>query len=158
MTESLKPKITWYVRKAVTDKDQTPEIYKENNDFYAGSYTQEEDLAIEFHIWNNRFGKTAVNDLNNFGITVQFDYEEDSALLQYMQFQLNGAYWLATDGIGNIAKVQMQNDIVISGAANTGEESAADNYIPLKLVLTVPKSKKIKLNDLKTMTLSISQL
>lgn len=158
MADTLDPIITWYVRKAeVADEDNT-EIFKENNDYYAGSYTQEDDMGIEFHIWNNRFGKTAVNDLTNFGIVVQFDHEEDSALLQYMQFLLNGSYWLVPEINGNLAKVQMPVDTVISGAANTGEAGTSSNYITVKLVLSVPSDKKLKLNDLKTMTLSISQL
>lgn len=147
-----KPLITWFVRRDPEDG------YEETNDFYAGSYNQEDNLEIEFMIWNNRYGTERVSDLRDFGITVSFDHEEDSGLLKYCQFMLNGGYWLSPNVVGNEAKVQFPADTVLSGAINNGESGSTENYITLKMVLSVPAGKKLKMNDIKGMTFNISNL
>jgi len=147
-----KPSITWFVRRDPEDS------YEETSDFYAGSYNQEDSLEIEFMIWNNRYGTERVSDLKDFGVTVSFDHEEDSTLLKYCQFLLNGGYYLIPEVNGNEATVQFPKDIVLSGAINNGELGSSDNYLTLKMILTVPASKKLKMNDIKGMTFNVTNL
>lgn len=144
------PSITWFVR-----QDDDTE-YQEDREYYAGTYNQDEDLVLNFMIWNNRYGSEACEDLKNFGITLSFDHEEDSVFLKYCQFLLNGNLWIVPQVVGNQATIQMPENIVLSGAINNGEATSADNYMTLRMIMTVPKSKNIKMNDLKGMTLYIT--
>ena len=148
----LEPQITWFVRKDSKDD------YQEDDNFYAGSYNQDEDLTIDFMIWNNRYGKEVCQDLKDFGITVSFDYEEDSSLLQYCQFLLNGTLWLVPVLEGNQATIQIPKEITLSGAMNDGKMTNSDNYLILKMILTVPQNKKLKMNDIKGMTFNLTDL
>ncbi len=147
-----KPSITWFVRREQEDN------YNETSDFYAGSYNQEDNLEVEFMIWNNRYGTERVADLKDFGITVSFDHEEDGSLLKYCQFVLNGGYWLTPQVTGNEATIQFPKDTILSGAINNGELGSSENYLTLKMILSVPAGKKIKMNDIKGMTFSVTNL
>ncbi len=147
-----KPSITWFVRSNPEDS------YEESSDFYAGSYNQEDNLEIEFMIWNNRYGTERAADLKDFGVTVSFDHEEDCSLLKYCQFMLNGGQWLNPEIAGNEATVQFPKDTVLSGAVNNGELGSSENYLTLKMVLSVPSGKKLKMNDIKGMTFNITNL
>lgn len=149
----LEPSITWFVRQ---DSD---EEYQEDMDYYAGTYDQDEDFVLNFMIWNNRYGSEEREDLRNFGITVSFDHEEDSVFLKYCQFLVNGNLWIVPQVVGNQATIQIPESVYLSGAINNGEiSSSSDNFMTLRMVMTVPKSKNLKMNDLKGMTLYITSL
>lgn len=145
------PKITWFVRR--TDSDS----FSKESEFYAGTYNKKENLDLVIQIWNNRYGTTAVKDLEDFGITVSFDDEEDSVLLKYMRFTYDMSI-LTPQIVGNQAVVKLPENVVLSGALNDGSEESTDNYISLNMAIILPQSAKVKLNDLKSMTLSVAKV
>lgn len=148
----LEPQIAWFVRR---DSDDS---YEENSEYFAGSYNQEDDLTVEFMIWNNRYGSSDCEDLRNFGVTMSFDYEEDSVLFKYCQFLLNGTLWIVPQINGNEATIAIPENIILSGTSNDGSLSNSDHYLTLRLVLTVPADKNIKMNDRKGLTLNLTNL
>lgn len=145
------PKISWLVRR--DDEDG----FVKSPEFYAGTYNQRKELRLFLQIWNNRFGQETVRDLEDFGIRISFDKEEDSVLLRYMSIYLGTTTFtpLVTD---NSAVVKLPDSIVLAGTANDGADTNTDNYVILQLVIDVPENVSLKLNDLKTMTLSIAKL
>lgn len=144
-------KISWLVRR--DDEDG----FMKSPEFYAGTYNQKKELRLFLQIWNNRFGAKAVHDLEDFGIRIAFDKEEDSVLLKYMSVYL-GTMTFTPLVSGNSAVVKFPESTVISGAANDGADANTDNYVILQLVIDVPENVDLKLNDLKTMTLGIAKL
>ena len=145
------PKITWLVRTA------DDESFRKSPEFYAGAYDQEEDLELYIQIWNNRYGKETVKNLSDFGISVTFDKEEDSVFLKYMSFFLGiKEYDLVVNG--NTGVIQLPDTVELSGAVNDGSDENTDNYVILRLVISVPENIRLKMNDLKSMTLGITKL
>ena len=145
------PKITWLVRRADV------EDFRKSPDYYAGVYDQSDDFAVYIQIWNNRYGKETVKSLSDFGISVTFDKEEDSVLLQYMYFQY-GQKVLTPVITGNTGVVHFTDEVEISGTVNDGSDENTDNYIVVRLVISVPENVRLKMNDLKSMTLGITKL
>ena len=146
------PQITWFIY------DQTSKKYIENNEYYAGTYNQKNDLEVTFMIWNNRYGTTAVEDLKDFGIAVSFDDEEDCALLKYCAFIINNSRYVTPTVVKNLSVIQVPSEIVLSGEINDGTEANYNNYMLLSFVLSVPEKLKIKMNDLKGLTFDITRL
>lgn len=147
-----KPKITWFVKKS----DDTS--YNEDAEFYAGTYNQTTNLSIDIKIWNNRYGTENVKNLTDFGFKVWFDDEEDASLLKYFTFMLNNEIGLDPVITKNEALIQMPAGFAISGEMNDGSDHNTKNYMTLRIVLQIPASKKIKLNDLKTLNFTITTL
>lgn len=145
------PKISWFVRRADSDS------FSKESEFYAGTYNKKDNLDLVIQIWNNRYGTTAVKDLQDFGLTVSFDDEEDSVLLKYMRFTY-GMTILTPQIIGNQAVIKLPEDVVLSGALNDGSEESEENFISMSLAIILPKNIKVKLNDLKSMTLSVAKM
>lgn len=145
------PKITWLVRTA------DEEDFRKSPEFYAGTYNQEEDLSIYIQLWNNRYGTEAVKPLSDFGISVTFDKEEDSVFLKYMTFHYGVAEFTPVVS-GNTGVIQLPDTVELSGALNDGSDENTDNYIVLRLDISVPWNVSLKMNDLKTMTLGITKL
>lgn len=145
------PKITWLVR-TVDD-----ESFRKSPEFYAGAYDQEEDLELYIQIWNNRYGKETVKNLSDFGISVTFDKEEDSVFLKYMSFFLGIKEYDPVVN-GNTGVIQLPDTVELSGAVNDGSDENTDNYVILRLVISVPENIRLKMNDLKSMTLGITKL
>ena len=149
------PQITWFVRKP---DDPAYSKFTQADSYYAGSYTQGNDMSIEFVIWNNRCGAEQCEDLSDFGISVSFMHLEDSSLLKYCSFIINNAYTIEPVYDGTTAVIQVPSSIVLSGAANDGTLSYNNNYIYLKLIVSIPDNETVKMNDLKTMCLNITKL
>lgn len=151
----IEPKISWLVRTVDTDNEAE---FVENNDYFAGTYTKQNPFGVEVMIWNNRHGAEVVDDLKDFSIVVGFDDLEDSALLKYMTFVLNDSEILNPIINNSTAELVVPEDISLSGELNDGSTTSHNNYLTLKITLDVPQSKKIKMNDIKTMTLSVGKL
>ena len=145
------PKITWLVRR------DDEEGFMKSPDFYAGTYNQKKELRLFLQIWNNRFGSETVHDLEDFGIRFSFDKEEDSVLLQYLSVYL-GTTTYTPIVTGNGAVVKFPESVVLHGTANDGADTNTDNYVIAQVVIDVPENVNLKLNDLKTMTMSIAKL
>lgn len=146
------PKISWFVKKPADAE------YKQSADFYAGSYNKEADLIIDFVIWNNKFGTEKVKDLSSFGIVVGFDEVEDSTLLKYCSFELNEKEIIKASIDGVSATIPMPPGFSLSGAVNDGSDKFTDNYLALKVLLSIPAGTKVKANDLKTMSFDVVEL
>lgn len=146
------PKISWFIKKP-TDTE-----YKQSDDFYAGSYNKETDIVIEFVIWNNKFGIEKVKDLSSFGIVMTFDDIEDTALLRHCSFEFNSSEEIGIEINGSYATIPMPSGFSLSGTVNDGSNKFTDNYMTLKMTLSIPAGKKIKANDLKAMSFDIVEL
>ena len=144
------PKITWLVRR---DSD---EGFSKSPDFFAGAYNQKDDLSFYLQIWNNRYGTESVQDLTDFGISVAFDKEEDSVFLKSLYFTY-GDKMLTPVVEGNTGVIHF-TDVSLSGTLNDGSDENTDNYIVVRLVISVPENVSLKMNDLKSMTLGITKL
>lgn len=145
------PKISWLVR-----RDDDKEFTK-SPDFYAGTYNQRKELRLFLQIWNNRFGSETVKDLEDFGISISFDKEEDIVLLKYMAFYL-GLTTFTPIINGDTAVVKLPESVTLSGAMNDGSDENADNYVVVQMVIDIPENVNLKMNDLKTMTLNVTKL
>lgn len=145
------PKISWLVR-----RDDDKEFTK-SPDFYAGTYNQRKELRLFLQIWNNRFGSETVKDLEDFGISISFDKEEDTVLLKYMAFYL-GLTTFTPIINGDTAVVKLPESVTLSGAMNDGSDENADNYVVVQMVIDIPENVNLKMNDLKTMTLNVTKL
>lgn len=146
-----KPRITWLVRRG------DEENFTRSPEFHAGVYSQQEDMILFLQIWNNRYGTEAVKSLEDFGIAVTFDKEEDSALLKYLRFRYGQTVFEPVIS-GNTGVIHIPDYISLSGAVNDGSDENIENYIVLQLSLAVPPDVQLKLNDLKAMTFSITNL
>ena len=145
------PKISWLV-KCPEDKE-----YSQDENFYAGSYNKRTDLELDFVIWNNKYGEEKVQDLKSFCITVSFETLEDSSLLEYCIFEYRGKE-LSTSIDDGVMSVVLPSDAFLSGGINDGTDQHTDNYITLKMKLSVPKKYMIKANDLKTLLFNIVKI
>lgn len=142
------PIITWQIKK-YTDTD-----YIDNENYFAGTYNKENNLDIELLLWNNRNGSEPVKNLSHFNITLSFEALEDSTLLNYINFYIDGN--LVSGSIdANVITFPVPEKYVLSGQANDGSLQYNDNYLYLNLSLTIPAVYKIKENDLKTMSLDV---
>lgn len=151
----VEPKISWLVRTVDTNNASD---FVEDSDYFAGTYTKQNPFSIEVMVWNNRHGADAVDDLKDFSIVVEFEDLEDSTLLKYMTFVLNDSEILNAVINNNVAELAIPQDIILSGEINDGSTASHNNYLTLKMTLNVPQNKKIKMNDIKTMMLSIGKM
>lgn len=75
------PLITWYIHEN-TD-------YIQDNDYYLGSFNTEFTKPLDVQIWNNRYGQSSVESLENARLCIYFESIEDSVLLNYCTISIN---------------------------------------------------------------------
>lgn len=146
------PVISVYIKQ----KDETD--YLENKEYYAGTFDRADEIQMDMLIWNNRYGKEDAPEFKNFNISMEFEDIEDTALFNYCKCIVNGASIVSPTIIGDTAVVQFPENVVLYGTANDGSLLNSDNYTTFSLIFAIPKDKKIKMGDLKSLTLSISKI
>lgn len=125
------PKISWYVY----DQDE----YVLDNDFHLGSFNSKSTIKIKIQIWNNRYGSSDVDTIDNASLVVYFDSLEDSALLNYCTLAIN-------DNVNEeeILTPEIENNKAyfligkLSGQANDGiiDLETYDNYKNITLTFS----------------------
>lgn len=139
------PKISWYA-KLLSD-----ERYSVDHRFYAGKYTDNDQIVVDIQLWNNRWGSTTVNDLKDYDICFFFDRVEDSALLDMCTIVYNNANTVSFNVSGRKAILQMDDKPVLKGTKNNG--SSADNpnnFMQLRFIFDA-SGERLKDNDLKSL-------
>ena len=132
------------------------ETYKDVNEIYGGTYTINDPIQIDLRIWNNRYGTTTVDDLENFVLNIYFDKYEDGALLNFVTVERNGIEEVPITINGNIATAMFLNEVIIKGTPNNGTEDNIDNYIDLTITFNVTAPTfSLKDNDLKSLLIDI---
>ena len=143
------PKITWYTKLVEDDE------FEAGQQFYAGTYTDDNPIMLEIHLWNNRYGATDVDDLKDFELEFYFDKEEDSKLLDYCSIAVKGKEETTFRKVGNRGIVQFSTPITISGKKNDGDpETDTENYIALTFKFSA-YGKNLKENDLKSLFMEV---
>jgi hypothetical protein len=146
------PIISWEIKKG-SETD-----YTNDSNYYGGYILSGESFIIDMRIWNNKYGTEQVNSLTNFNIAVSFSYLEDAAILDYCSFYLNSSEKLETSILDKTAVVVMPDGYILYGYVNDGSDNYEDNYLSLKLIIEIPTEANIKINDMKTMNLSIVKI
>jgi hypothetical protein len=132
-------------------------VYRDTEDIYGGTYTNNKPISIDIQIWNNKYGTTDVDDLENFVLNLYFDKYEDNSLLQFITLSRNDVEQIPIDIVNGVATATFYNDVVIKGTANNGDpEINTDNYIDLTLTFNVNDSDIVLKNqDLKNLFLEV---
>ena len=145
------PQITWYAK-------TTGSSYESGQEFYAGTYTGEEALAVTLQIWNNRWGVTDVETIQNAALNFFFDTLEDSALLASCAVRV-GNYdqmpVIIKDGRATVALNR-----ILSGVRNNGDAAStlnADNFVEIHFEFTSAES-RLKISDLKNLYFEVTSL
>lgn len=142
------PKISWYIKNINND-------YTETDTVYAGSYTQENPLTVDFRIWNNRYGKKDISSVGNLKLNIYFSDYEDSAILPYITVSTNKSQANMTIS-NNVATASFLDTIKLDGKANDGtDKNNPENYIDLELKIDVPKDVSLKMHDLKNLIIEV---
>lgn len=142
-------KITWYVKEnnILTGKEE----------HHAGTFGKNDDLELDFQIWNNRWGIEEVPTLKSPVLSFSFMHYEDSSFIDLCEIHIDGKSMpvMKKEGTGT---VMLGREIV--GTPNDGDpDSSANkmNYIDIKLVVKM-SGKDIKENDLKRMYFEVKDL
>lgn len=139
-----KPLISWYIKE---DED-----YIQDNEYYLGSYSSEEDIIINVQVWNNRYGNSDVENIEEGRLAVYFDTIEDSSLLQYCSVSINNGEYITPTIDINRAIVTIGD---LYGNYNNGLEDSSNenNFKNLKIKFSkLPTNLK---NGLKNLFLDI---
>jgi hypothetical protein len=140
-----KPKISWYAKRLSDEK------YSVESRFYAGKYTDNDQIIVDIQLWNNRWGAETVEDLKNYDICLFFDRVEDSALLDMCTIIYNNSYSVPYNISGRKAILEMETKPVIKGTKNNG--SSADNpnnFLQFRFIFN-GGGLRLKDNDLKSL-------
>lgn len=130
--------------------------YYDQDEIYGGTYTKNDPVSVDIQIWNNKFGLTEVQDLENFAINFYFSDLEDSTLLKYLKVVYNDTEDMILDIKDNVACATFFNSVVIKGTPNNGNESDTDNYIKLKVTFDATDDNiQLKSNDIKSLFVEI---
>ena len=143
------PKISWY-SKLLSD-----ERYSVNPNFYAGKYSDEDPVAVDIQLWNNRWGTETVEDLSDYDICFFFDRLEDSVLLNYCIIVYNENTVIPFNVSGYKAILEFDTKPVLSGKKNNG--SSADNpgnFLQFRFIFSAVQQ-RLKDNDLKSLYFEI---
>lgn len=150
-----KPKITWYAKLAKEDK------FNGGDNLFVGSNTPNNDLEINVQLWNNRWGETAVEDLEDFQIVMFFADYEDSALLPCLSAKYNNQQIdVEVDTVAKRAMLMFPITMALSGEANNGsstDNTCLKNFLPFTIMFKHPGGKHLKENDLKSLRLEITR-
>lgn len=142
------PILSWYIKNINDDYEQTDTVY-------AGSYTQQSPLIVDFRIWNNRYGKKDVTTIKNLKLNIYFSDYEDSAILQYITVNTNNSQANMTIS-NNIATASFLDNLTLDGKANDGtDKNNPENYADLELKIDVPNDVSLKMHDLKNLMVEV---
>lgn len=130
--------------------------YQDVEEIYGGTYTESNPIQVDLRIWNNRFGTTAVDDLENFVVNFYFDKYEDASLLEFVRIERPGIEEVPITINNQIATANFLNSVIIKGTPNDGTDSNNENYIDLKITfdITTPNI-SLKNNDFKSLFIDI---
>ena len=153
MIDKEAPKISWY------SKLSTDAKFAETEELYAGTHRPNKEIRVNIQLWNNRWGKTDVQDLTNFLIIMYFHDAEDAALLENCIIEYKNKE--VTKQIeNNTATLLFDSEIAISGKANDGNsstEATQQNYISFDFVFSAT-DKRLKEDDLKSLFFEIVEI
>lgn len=150
MSNLKSPIISWYIKPSYTDE------YKNDSNYYIGSYDTQNAINFKMQVWNNRGGTEAVQDLDSFLITIEFANFEDAEFLQYISVYINDQQQelAVTDQSITITC----NNFHLRGTINDGSDSDnnnVDNHITVSVSIAPPANANIKMNDIKEMLFNI---
>ena len=146
-----KPQISYFVL-------TSDEMYERLQTVYAGSYTGDEPLSVNFRIWNNYQGTEDVEDLENFNLVIRFLTEEDNALLQYVTVAITDSEELPSILERDAAIFHFMDPVSLSGEANTGSDEYFNNYVDITVTFDTGGEVYLKDHDLKSMVLEIAEI
>ena len=132
--------------------------YKEYNDvdeIYGGTYTPKKSIQVDIRIWNNKYGLSDVDDLEEFVINFYFGNYEDAALLQFLSVTYDDISELSLDIVDGVATGVFIDNYVLSGKANNGLDSDKDNYVDLLLEFAAGENISLKNLDMKSLYVEI---
>ena len=121
--------------------------------YKAGVITSASRTVIPIRLYNNYMGVEKQPDLKNFGINFYFTDIEDSSLLDNIKILNAESVELPTTRLNEVLTINLTNEVIISGAPNTGDSK--DNYYDFNIVIELPKDVKYKINDLKELTCDV---
>lgn len=113
------PNISWYI------KEQ--ETYIQDEEYYLGSFTSNSEISLSVQVWNNRYGSSDIDNIDEARLAIYFDSVEDSSLLKYCTVSVNNGSYITPE-------VELQRAIVtigeLSGTFNDGLEESTNqtNY------------------------------
>ncbi|PTY92868.1 hypothetical protein [Heyndrickxia sporothermodurans] len=136
------PKISWFVK----EQDGS---FMSKEEHHAGTYTKQEQVVVEFQVWNNRWGVEDVLPLADPVLNFYFDTLEDSSLLHLCKITIDdmGVVPLVIKGEKASARIGR----TLSGKQNNGDANSidnTDNYVTVKFEFSA-EDYRLKENDLK---------
>ena len=140
----MKPVIQWFVKEE--------DAYVPRQEYYTGTYTQEEQVKTDMRIWNNRWGTKDVEDLENATLKFYFDTLEDSSLMDFCSIVVGGYSHIKPEVVNQKGYIHFNKDL--SGKANDGSAENEDNYIDISFRFDAG-SQRLKNNDLKNLYFEI---
>lgn len=141
----LNSKITWYI---LEDNEY---IQENNNEYFLGSFAPNNEIKLTVQVWNNRYGKTAVESIENARLAIYFESIEDNILLNYCTVNIND---------NNIkVPISFNKGIIdiglLSGSSNNGVDSIDNIYNFKNITFTFKDFPSNLRNGLKNMILDI---
>jgi len=150
-----KPKISWYAKLAKEDK------FNGGDNLFVGSNTPDSTLEVNVQLWNNRWGETAVESLEDFRIVAYFADYEDSVLLSCLSATYNNQeIGIEVDQVARRAMLIFPVTLALSGNANNGsstDDTCLKNFLAFTIMFEHPSDGHLKENDLKSLRLEITR-
>lgn len=113
------PNVSWYIKEQDT--------YVQDEEYYLGSFTSNSEISLSVQVWNNRYGSSDVDNIEEARLAIYFDSVEDSSLLKYCTVSVNNSSYVTPE-------VELQRAIVsigeLNGTFNDGLEESTNqtNY------------------------------
>ena len=132
--------ISWFILDA--------EEYTQESDVYIGSYSHNETISIKCQLWNNRYGTTHIESVENATLGILFESIEDSYMLNYCSVTIDNGEEIKPT-------IEIDRGLIeiglISGDSNNGEDSISNknNYYDIEIKFkNVPSNIKKGLKSL----------
>lgn len=106
------PNISWHIKEG-SDSIQ-------ENEYYLGSYSSTEDIELNIQVWNNKYGQTEVESIDNARLSIFFDAYEDNSLLNYCKVSIDDSAASSLNIEANKGTISIGE---LAGYANNGAES-----------------------------------
>lgn len=135
--------INWYI--------QENNDYVQDSDFYLGTFTSDSTIQIVLQVWNNRYGSTELESIENARLALSFDSLEDSALLNYCTVICeNSKKQIDIEAGRGIIEIGM-----LSGQPNDGTDTAKNKDNFKNINITFDKFPGTLKNGLKNLYINI---
>lgn len=119
------PQISWYII-------ENESVNLIDGEHYAGAYSPSNiEATFEIQVWNNKWGRDDIPDVENPILVLMFDTIEDRTLLQYCKVRIDNGPFKELEVLEDRATLPLYRPL--SGKSNKGTSSDANNYAQITI-------------------------